>query len=398
MNPAVSGKTSNSNATAPLVRTLGIIGGGQLAKMTAIAAAQLGCRIVVLERSADCPAASVAAQTLVGDLNDLDALLRLAGMVEVVTLENEFVNPDVLARVEQAGHAVWPTASTMRLVQDKLIQKETLLQAGLPVPRFAPAPTLEAALAAAAQFGWPVVLKRRKLGYDGKGNATARSAAELESSWAYLDGVKNPLYVEEFCPFRTELAVIVTRSRTGEAVVYPVTETINRNHICNITKTPAPVPRDTAQKVVELAQRAADAINMVGSMGLELFWREDGTVLINEIAPRVHNTGHYTIEACECSQFENHVRAVLGWPLGSPAMRAPAAVMVNLLGHAEGIGTPFGLTQALSVPGAHVHIYGKTRTSPGRKMGHVTALGRTLDEALALAQRAANCIRFGQPE
>jgi 5-(carboxyamino)imidazole ribonucleotide synthase len=193
-----------------------------------------------------------------------------------------------------------------------------------------------------------------------------------------------------------ELAVIVARGQDGATVVYPVVETINRDHICNIVKAPAVVSAQTAAEAVEIATRAVQAVDGIGAMGLEIFLTKDGKLLVNEIAPRVHNTGHYTIEACECSQFENHVRAVLGLPLGSSRMIAPAAVMVNLLGAGEGSGKPRGLAEALRVAGAHVHIYGKTRSARGRKMGHVTALGQSVDEAMEIAHRAASRIRFGE--
>ena len=175
-----------------------------------------------------------------------------------------------------------------------------------------------------------------------------------------------------------------------------IAATVNREHICHIVTVPAAVPADVGQTMADLAVRAVEATAGVGSFGVEAFLTADGRVLINEIAPRVHNTGHYTIEACACSQFENHVRAVLGWPLGSTAMVAPAAAMVNLLGYSDGPGVPHDLTDALRVPGAHVHVYGKTRSARGRKMGHVTALGATVDAALAVAQEAADCVRFGE--
>ena len=377
--------------------TLGIIGGGQLGKMTAQAAVQFGCEVVVLERQAEFPAVSLATRTLIGDWDEPESLLALASLVDVVTFENEFVDADALAVLEQRGHTLRPSSATMRLIQDKLVQKQTLADAGLSLPRFADAPTQTAVAAAAAQFGWPLVLKRRKLSYDGKGNATLRTAADLEVSWRQLDGDNHPLYVEEHCPFTMELAVIVTRGQSGEVVLYPVTETIHRHHICHITRTPAPVSAEIASRAGELARRAAEIIGIVGSMGLELFVRKDGVLLINEVSPRVHNSGHYTIEACECSQFENHVRAVLGWPLGSPALRAPAAVMVNLLASADGPGRPQGLAEALRVAGAHVHIYGKARSGQGRKMGHVAALGNTLADALMTAECAAREIHFGDP-
>jgi 5-(carboxyamino)imidazole ribonucleotide synthase len=374
----------------PLPR-LGILGGGQLSRMTASAAAKLGCEVVVLEREVDSPANSRDTHAIVGDWNDTRALLDFAPLVDVVTLENEFVDPRVLAALEDGRHRLWPSSATLALVQDKLRQKEVFAAIELPMPRFAPAPTRESVLS----FGFPSVLKRRFNAYDGKGNATVHSAADLPAAWARLDGDGHGLYVEELCTFSMELATIVTRAEDGALARYPVVETVQREHVCHIVKAPAAIAPETAGRASDLAARAVEAIRGVGSFGVEFFHLADGSLLLNEIAPRVHNSGHYTIEACACSQFENHLRAVLGWPLGSTAMVAPAAVMVNLLGYGDGTGVPRGLVDALRIPGASVHIYGKTRSTRGRKMGHVTALGRDLEEAAALAQRAADCIRFG---
>lgn len=204
------------------------------------------------------------------------------------------------------------------------------------------------------------------------------------------------MLAETFCRYRKELAVMVCRGRDGAMVAYPVVETIQRDHICHIVRAPAAVAPQIARRAVDIARRAVEAFDGVGCFGVELFLMPDGTLIINELAPRVHNSGHYTIEACACSQFENHVRAVLGWPLGSTAMVAPAAVMINLLGAAGGPGRPHGLEQALAVPGSSIHVYGKARSARGRKMGHVTALGATVDEAMRRARRAARLIRFGE--
>ena len=376
--------------------TLGIIGGGQLARMTAQAAAQFGCAVVILERQPEFPATGLATRTVLGDWNDPDSLLELASLVDVVTLENEFVDADALAVLEQQGHNLWPSSATMRLVQDKLIQKQTLAATGLPVPRMRPVERIADVAAVAAEWGFPLLLKARRNAYDGKGNATLRSLTDLEVAWHKLGGHSgNPLFVEQFCPFTHELAVIVTRGIAGEAVTYPVVETVQRDHVCHVVRAPAPVAPEIAGRAADLARRAVCAVEAVGSFGVEMFLTRDGELLINELAPRVHNSGHYTIEACVCSQFENHVRAVLGWPLGSPALRAPAAVMINLLANANGPGTPQGLAEALRVDGAHVHLYGKARSAKGRKMGHVTALGQTVEAALATAQRAARAIQFG---
>jgi 5-(carboxyamino)imidazole ribonucleotide synthase len=392
---------AGTEATAfsgPAGPRLGIVGGGQLAKMTALAGLQLGCDVVVLERNNYGPAASLATHSIIGDWDNAESLIKLASQVDVVTLENEFVDAAALRTLEECGYALFPTAHSIGLVQDKLRQKQTLADAGLPVAGFRAVASPAEVVAAGRDFGWPLLLKARRNAYDGKGNVTVASPAEVEAAWGRLGGAEGrELYVEGFCRFTAELATIVTRGRTGETVVYPVVETVQRDHICHVVKAPAPVPAEVAASAAALARDAVGAVGGIGSFGVEMFLAPDGGIVINELAPRVHNSGHYTIEGCVCSQFENHVRAVVGWPLGDPRLVAPAAVMVNLLGAGKGSGRPAGLEQALAVPGAHLHVYGKAMAGAGRKMGHVTALGATLDEALATAQRAADLVRFGDP-
>jgi 5-(carboxyamino)imidazole ribonucleotide synthase len=384
-------------APAPGVHPrLGIIGGGQLAKMTALSALQLGCDVVVLERKPVSPAANLATHSLVGNWDDPADLLHLARHCDVVTLENEFVDAQSLAALEAAGHALYPGSRSIALVQDKLIQKQTLAAAGLPVPQFRAVEQPAAVAAAAGEFGYPLLLKARRNGYDGKGNVTVRHADEIPAAWEKLGGAAgHSLFVEAFCPFTTELAVIITRSREGHTATYPLVETVQRDHICHLVRAPAPVAGPVADRALDVARRAVAAVGAVGSFGVEMFLTAAGEIFVNELAPRVHNSGHYTIEACVCSQFENHVRAVLGWPLGSPALVAPAAVMVNLLGAAGGPGWPAGISPALAVPGAHVHIYGKAQSAAGRKMGHVTALGATVAAAEQTALRSAAALAFG---
>jgi 5-(carboxyamino)imidazole ribonucleotide synthase len=363
--------------------------------MTAQAAAQLGCKVVILERQPGFPAGGVAARTLIGDWNGPDSLLELASLADVVTLENEFVDAGALAVLEERGHKLWPSAATLRVIQDKLVQKQTLADAGPPVPPMRQVERVEDVATLAREWGWPLLLKARRNAYDGKGNATVRTLADIAVAWIRLGGKSgNPLFAEQCCPFTNELAVIVTRARDGEVATYPVVATVQRNHVCHVVRAPAPVAPEIAERAAELARRAVQAVGAIGSFGVEMFLMEDGQLHLNELAPRVHNSGHYTIEACVSSQFENHVRAVLGWPLGSTAMRAPATAMVNLLASADSPGMPRGLQKALRVLGAHVHLDGKHRSAPGRKMGHGTALGQTLPEAEATAQRAAAYIRF----
>jgi 5-(carboxyamino)imidazole ribonucleotide synthase len=379
-------------------KRIGIVGGGQLAKMTALSSLQLGCDVLVLERKSDGPAVNLASHSFVGDWDNPDDLIRLAEHSDVVTLENEFVDANSLSELEKAGHTLFPTAKSIGLVQDKYIQKETLEKAGLPLSPFKAIESREDIIEVAKEFGWPLVIKARRNGYDGKGNATVNDTSEIAAAWDKLDGDNRTLYAEAFCPFISELAIIITTSRNGEAVAYPLVESVQREHICHIIRAPAPISSEITEKATDIARRAVTAIGAIGSFGVEMFLTEDGKVIINELAPRVHNSGHYTIEACECSQFENHVRAVMGWPLGSTKMVRPAAVMVNLLGQDHGSGRPAGFNEALAMPGVHIHIYGKELSMPGRKMGHVTALGETLPEAEHIAQTAANILKFGANE
>ncbi len=390
-----SSKKAPLNAVAPVV---GIIGGGQLAKMLGQAASQLGLTTVVLSEQPNCPAASAVTRVLQGGADDFEALRALAEASDVVTLENEFVDANLLEGLEKAGHTVLPGAATMRVVQDKFLQKTALKSAGLPVPEFVDVPDMAALEKAMQTLGLPLVLKKRRNGYDGKGNATIRTTADARLGWELLNGDENALFAEAFCPFTQELAIMITRSATQGGCAYPVVETIQDHHICRVVKAPAAISAELAATVASVAAKAIDAVKGIGTFGVELFRTSDDRILINELAPRVHNSGHYTIEACESSQFENHLRAILDWPLGSPAMRLPAAVMINLLGHGKGSGAPVGIQNAIAIPGAHAHVYGKTTSAPLRKMGHLTMLGHSLDDTLRRAQEAAGKIQFGNPE
>jgi 5-(carboxyamino)imidazole ribonucleotide synthase len=391
---------------------VGILGGGQLARMTAEAASALGIEVAILEREAHSPAGRIAAREVVGpggSWTDPAALAALAEGALAVTLENEFVAIGALEALEACGVPVYPSAHTLATVQDKLTQKQFVRAAGVPVPAFAEVTTHDDIARAGAEWGWPLLLKARRNGYDGYGNATLRGPEDIASACARLGWPERALLVEAWVPFARELAVMVARGRDGATVVYPVVETIQRDHICHVVRAPAQVAPEVAARAAQVARAAVEAIDGAGVFGVELFETASGQpnppgqVLYNEIAPRPHNSGHYTIEGCETSQFENALRAVLGLPLGSAAMVAPAAVMINVLGARdsgdgrgghEGPSRTAGLARALAVPGAHVHIYGKLASRPGRKMGHVTALGATPAEAEARARAAAEALRL----
>lgn len=371
-----------------------ILGGGQLARMTAEAASRLGIEVAILEREAHSPAGRIAARELTGAWDDHAKLLELAQGALAVTLENEFVDAPSLTWLREQGVAVYPTGRTLALVQDKLAQKEFMRGAGIPTPRFAEVAERANVERAGQEWGWPLLLKARRDSYDGYGNATLRGPEEIDAACARLGYPQRALYVEAWVPFERELAVMVARGRDGACVVYPVVETVQRDHICHIVRAPAPIPAEVAERAAGIAQRAVEAIEGVGVFGVELFQTEAGEILYNEIAPRPHNSGHYTIEGCVTSQFENHLRAVLGLPLGSVALTAPAAVMVNILGCGGGQTRAEGLTEALRVAGAHIHIYGKLASRRGRKMGHVTALGDTMADAESRALAAADALRL----
>ncbi|MCU0499934.1 MAG: 5-(carboxyamino)imidazole ribonucleotide synthase, partial [Anaerolineae bacterium] len=287
------------------------------------------------------------------------------------------------------GIAIYPHAATLATIQDKLMQKQRFAAADLAVPAFRGVNDPADVIAAAQDFGYPLVLKARYGGYDGYGNATLHHADDLPTAWAKLADRPPGVMVEQFVPFIAELAVIVLRSRDGEIRTYPVVETVQQNHICHVVRAPATLSPETLQSALTLARQAVELLDGVGVFGVELFLLADGRVLLNEIAPRPHNSGHYTIEACITSQFENHLRAVLGLPLGSTELRAPAAVMVNLLGARNGPIDPWGIRAALATPGVHLHLYGKREVRVGRKMGHITVLGESVDAAEAIARKAA---------
>lgn len=365
---------------------MGIAGAGQLARMTCLAAWPLGIRVAVLGDPAE-PAAPMAAGVIEGDWKSADDVARLGRACGVVTLENEFVDAEALAAVEAGGTPVRPGAQTLSQVQDKALQKEMLRDAGLAVPRFTVAPDADVAAAAADDFGWPLMLKARRLGYDGYGNATCPDRAAVDEAFGRLDAGDGVL-VEEWVPFARELAVMIARRPSGESTAYPVVETRQSHHVCHEVLAPAPSSDETIARAERLAQAAVETADALGVMGVEMFEMDDGDVVINELAPRPHNSGHYTIEACETSQFENHLRGVLDLPLGSTAMRRPAAAMVNLLGSFEGPAEP-AAAGPLSVEGAHLHLYGKRDVRIRRKMGHVTALASDTESALAAAERAA---------
>jgi 5-(carboxyamino)imidazole ribonucleotide synthase len=359
--------------------------------MTALAAIRMGVRVRLLAPKAEGCEAPFADVTI-GDWTDAGLLRDWASACDVVTVESEWAPAEIVANAVP-DMPVWPSPETLHTVRHKGRQRSALHAAGLPSPGFALASSIDEAISAAGTLGWPVMLKRFEGSYDGYGNATCHSAADIEEAWPRLAG-QDGLLVEAWAPFECEAAVIVARAAGADHVVYPAVRTEQRDHRLHAAEIPAGLSDDVEAEAERVALGAIEALGAVGVMAVELFVMADGAVLINEVAPRPHNTGHITIEACHTSQFENHVRAVLGWPLGDPGLRVPAAALVNVLGTQSGVPDLAGLEGALAVEGAAVHLYGKSESRPRRKMGHVTVTAPTVSEARDRAESAAGFLHL----
>jgi 5-(carboxyamino)imidazole ribonucleotide synthase len=358
--------------------------------MTAAAAIGLGIRFRVLAGTADESAAQVCADTVLGDYRSTADLLAFAAGCDAITFDHEHVPQPQLAALEQAGFAVRPSAAALRMTQDKLAMRARLTELGVPCPRFEPVASVEDVLAFAGRTAWPVVLKAVSGGYDGRGVWLCRSASEVADVVSH--GLS--LLAEEFVPFERELAVLIARSPSGHGAAYPVVQTVQRNGICHEVLAPAPgLPDDLAEQAIWLGLSLARDLDVIGLLAVELF-QTSGGLLVNELAMRPHNSGHWTIEGARTSQFEQHLRAVLNWPLGAPTATAPCIVMANVLG-GDDPDLHGKLNHVLAAdPAVKVQLYGKP-VRPGRKVGHVTALGSDVDVVRERARRAARYLVAG---
>lgn len=364
---------------------VGIVGAGQLARMMCQAAIPLGIETVVLANTLDESAAQVCANVVLGSPNNLADLQNLAKRVDVVTFDHELVDPEHLAILTRASHKLRPGPETLAIAVDKLRQRTVFSEAGLPVPPWVEAATIERAAAFGEEHGWPMVVKSARGGYDGRGVWVCQSAEEVRA--LFKEHPTGRFLCEAFVAIETELAVLVASSATGERRVYPVVESVQRDGVCCEVYAPARVDPAIAAEAERIGLAVAELVGAIGNLAIELFVA-GGTVLINEIAARPHNSGHFSIEGAVTSQFENHLRGVLGWPLGSTALAHPAATMINVFGHEHLPEPSDAIPDALEVPGAHVHWYGKD-SRPGRKLGHVTAVGVDLLKTTDIAKRSA---------
>ncbi|MEW2593090.1 5-(carboxyamino)imidazole ribonucleotide synthase [Micromonospora aurantiaca] len=375
---------------------VGMVGGGQLARMTHQAAIALGQSLRVLAQAPDDGAALVAADVQYGDHTDLAALRTFAKGCDVVTFDHEHVPNEHIRTLTDEGVKLFPPAEVLVHAQDKRVMRERLGELGAPNPAWRPVESPADLIAFGEETGWPVVLKAARGGYDGRGVWMVDDAGQAGELAATLLAGGTPLLVEERVALRRELAVQVARSPFGQVAAYPVVETVQRDGICVEVLAPAPdLPEEQAVAAQQLAIDLATALGVVGLLAVELFDTPSGLV-VNELAMRPHNSGHWTIEGARTSQFEQHLRAVLDYPMGDTSLTAPVVVMANVLG-----GEPGGISiderlhhLFAAEPGAKVHLYGK-QVRPGRKIGHVTVLGNDLDDVRARAARAARWLQEG---
>src|ERR671914_598167 len=372
---------------------VGIIGGGQLGKMIAHEARRMSFKVIVMDPTQGCPASSIADEHIVADFKDEDAIMRLAEKSDVLTYEIELANSAALKTLEARRYPVRPAPETLHIVQNKFRQKSFLRQHKIDVADFERVRSEDHLYQLCDNFGFPVMLKACENSYDGRGNFLITSREQVPEAFNFFSG--NELMVEKFVPFTKEISIMVARNPSGEVASFPVAENIHKNGILDTSIVPAGISPKIELKAKRMAEMTMEVLKGAGIFGIEMFVTKNGDVLINEIAPRPHNSGHYTNEACSMSQFEQHLRAVLDWPLIKPELLCPA-VMVNILGkdHLDGSYVINGLKQVLSVPGVKLYVYGKKTTKPGRKLGHITATATTVEDALMRATKARAAIEL----
>lgn len=372
---------------------VGIIGGGQLGKMIAHEARRMSLKIIILDPTEGCPASRIVDEQIVADFKDESAIMKLADKCDILTYEIELANSAALKELEARNYPVRPAPETLRIIQNKHRQKSFLKDHKIPVPEFALVRSEEHLYELCEKFGFPAMLKACEDSYDGRGNFLITSKSKVHEAFTYFSG--RECMLEKFVPFAKEISIMVARNPTGQIESFPVAENIHKNSILDATIVPARITRSAEVKAKKVAEKTMAALHGAGIFGIEMFVTKKGDVLVNEIAPRPHNSGHYTNEACSVSQFEQHLRAVLDLPLSKPELLSPA-VMINILGveNSDGPYAIKGLKRMMSVPGAKLYIYGKKTSKPRRKLGHITATGRTIREALARAAKARKAIEL----
>jgi 5-(carboxyamino)imidazole ribonucleotide synthase len=389
-----SSRVDELSISKPL--SVGIIGGGQLGKMIALEAKRMALKICILDPIKSCPASSISDELIVADFKDERAIRILASKSDVLTYEIELANSELLIDLEsRRRNFVNPSPDTLRIIQDKFKQKSFLQENNIKVPAFDLVDSEEHLFELCEDYGFPVILKACQDSYDGRGNYLIRSKAEISKAFSHMVAEKRQTMLEKFVKFRKEISIMVARNAGGQITSFPVVENIHNDHILSMTIVPARVSERVANKARKMAEKTLAALKGAGIFGIEMFVTDEDEVMINEISPRPHNSGHYSIDACSISQFEQHLRAILDLPLSEPRMLCPAAVMLNVLGPENYVG-PYairGLRNLFAIPRLKLHIYGKKISKPRRKLGHITLVGDSLDETLLRANMAKKTIK-----
>ncbi len=372
-----------------MIRTIGILGGGQLGRMLTLEAKRMGFRVATLEPLPDSPTGQIADEQLVAAYDDVRAIGELGARTDVVTYEFENIPLESVLALESDKRVVHPGSRALRVTQDRILEKTFVRECGIPIADFAPVRTVAEADAAERAIGYPGVLKTTLGGYDGKGQWVARSRGDVDDALAAAKG--RALIWERFVPFERELSIIAARNERGEIVAFPASENQHDHGVLATTIVPGRVPAAIAERARAYATTIATRLAVVGTFCVEFFQTGDD-LLVNEIAPRVHNSGHYSLDATQISQYELHVRAICGLPLVEPRQFMPA-VMVNILGAGTG-DTLDGVEQLLRERDLKLHVYGKAHAALRRKMGHFTVLGETIDDALAKAETGRRALHW----
>jgi 5-(carboxyamino)imidazole ribonucleotide synthase len=360
--------------------TIGIIGGGQLGRMMALAAKAQGFRIAVLEPTEDSPCGQVADFEIIGAYNDREAILQLAHISDVITYEFENIDADTLAWICEESY-VPQGPELLTITQDRIKEKAAIVEAGVEVAPYEVINSVNDLVCKIETIGYPAVLKTARGGYDGKGQLVIKNPQDLTGGEVLLQ--YGACVLEKWIGFVKEISVIVTRGINGETAIFPVAENIHEENILHQTIVPARISEEIQVDAIQKAKQLASSLGLVGTLAVEMFVTSDGTIFINELAPRPHNSGHYTIEACETSQFEQHIRAICDWPLGSTQLLKPA-VMVNLLGeHYESL-----FAEIPKIKDWKVHLYGKKDPKVKRKMGHITILTDNIENTLSVIEKS----------
>ena len=371
----------------PKNHKIGIIGGGQLGKMLIMEAKQMDFNVITLDPTPGSPGGSMADEQIIGDFYDREKIIELVKKCDVTTIEIEHIDTEVLTELEKEGHKIYPSPSILEIIKDKSLQKEMMVGNNIPTSRWEMISDLRET---GKKLGFPFIQKSCRGGYDGRGVFLIRNEEDFENA------LKGESFGEKYIDFKKELAVLVARGIDGKLKCFPLVEMVfdEGANICDTVIAPARIDSNTADKARNMAIKCIEVLGGVGVFAVEMFLTEDDEILVNEIAPRVHNSGHFTIEACMTSQFQQHVRAICGLPLGETEAMIPS-VVVNILGEEDEKGTPYyeGFKEALEIPGVNIHIYGKDIVKPYRKMGHVTISDRDIEKAISKSKKVKRILK-----